>query len=268
MRSLVVNNQKGGVGKTTVATTFAWYLAQDPTLRVAMIDLDKQANTTKLMKAERRAVESSQLLLASPAPLLDSAPGITLYPASAKLDAVTNTESQDGRDADDYFNTFEANLKLMEERFDYAVIDTGPTWNLGTQIPMAVATAAIAPLQPETMALDGIKTLIRIVQLMNSSSRKADPLNFLGILPSKVDKRSTMHREITEILFRDYSTFCFPGIFPEREAFKKSNHESLSIFRYAEEFKASGARQVVQEITPLMAKMRDALDAPPLKKVA
>lgn len=268
MKSLVVNNQKGGVGKTTLATTFAWYLARDPSLRIAMIDLDRQANTTKLMKNERRGPESSQLLLGQEVTLPEGVPGITVFPASARLDRVSNTESQDGRETSEYFSAFKENMARLAAHFDYAVMDTGPTWSLGTQVPMSAATAAIAPVEPETMALDGLKVLVQIVQLINSGPRKNDPLVFLGILPSKVDRRSTMHRDMTQQLFAKYSAYCFPGIFPEREAFKKSNHESMSIFAYADEYKAASARAAAAEITPLMDKLRAALDAPPLRSVA
>ncbi|AZS19466.1 ParA family protein (plasmid) [Caulobacter sp. FWC26] len=45
MKTIVVNNQKGGVGKTMLAIHLAWFLAEEAATRVLFIDLDPQATT-------------------------------------------------------------------------------------------------------------------------------------------------------------------------------------------------------------------------------
>ncbi len=45
METIVINNQKGGVGKTTIAVHLAWYLAEAGR-RVVILDLDAQGNAT------------------------------------------------------------------------------------------------------------------------------------------------------------------------------------------------------------------------------
>ncbi|WP_274542326.1 ParA family protein, partial [Bradyrhizobium algeriense] len=40
MKTIVINNQKGGVGKTTLAVHLAWFMAEAD-LRVLVIDVDR-----------------------------------------------------------------------------------------------------------------------------------------------------------------------------------------------------------------------------------
>ena len=57
MKTLVLANQKGGVGKSAVATLLAHRFAQRG-LRVLAIDLDHQGNFTSPMALSKRAVDA------------------------------------------------------------------------------------------------------------------------------------------------------------------------------------------------------------------
>jgi cellulose biosynthesis protein BcsQ len=46
-------NNKGGVGKTTLACNYASYLAHNRSLRVAVADCDPQSNATQLLLGEQ-----------------------------------------------------------------------------------------------------------------------------------------------------------------------------------------------------------------------
>ena len=59
MRSIVVNNQKGGVGKTMLAVHLAWFLAEEHGARVLFIDLDPQGNASYTLAGERVGGSSS-----------------------------------------------------------------------------------------------------------------------------------------------------------------------------------------------------------------
>ena len=49
MKIISVANQKGGVGKTTVATNFPVFLAQQHKRKCLLVDLDPQANSTSYL---------------------------------------------------------------------------------------------------------------------------------------------------------------------------------------------------------------------------
>lgn len=50
MKTLLLANQKGGVGKSAIACQLAHYLTDKRGKRVLVIDLDHQANTTKALR--------------------------------------------------------------------------------------------------------------------------------------------------------------------------------------------------------------------------
>jgi cellulose biosynthesis protein BcsQ len=54
MKSLAFFNNKGGVGKTTLACNMASHLAEDLQLRVLLVDLDPQCNATQLLLPEEQ----------------------------------------------------------------------------------------------------------------------------------------------------------------------------------------------------------------------
>jgi cellulose biosynthesis protein BcsQ len=54
MKSLAFFNNKGGVGKTTLACNMASHLARDLKLKVLFVDLDPQCNATQLLLPEKQ----------------------------------------------------------------------------------------------------------------------------------------------------------------------------------------------------------------------
>ncbi|MGJ0396241.1 MAG: ParA family protein [Methylocystis sp.] len=67
MKTIVINNQRGGVGKTTLAVHLAWYLAEADR-RVLILDLDAQANATDTL-ARHAGNASAAGLPATAAPM-------------------------------------------------------------------------------------------------------------------------------------------------------------------------------------------------------
>ena len=49
VHTVVITNQKGGVGKSTIGALFAWWLKEKGRARVAALDLDSQKNLTRTL---------------------------------------------------------------------------------------------------------------------------------------------------------------------------------------------------------------------------
>ena len=60
MNTIVINNQKGGVGKTTLAVHLAWFMAEAGR-RVLMIDVDAQGNATDTLKQHTGSTSAADL---------------------------------------------------------------------------------------------------------------------------------------------------------------------------------------------------------------
>src|SRR3546814_13757682 len=62
MRTIVVTNERGGIGKTTLTCHIAWHLAEQGK-RVVVLDLDKQCHSAGMLKAEFEQIGPVQSIL-------------------------------------------------------------------------------------------------------------------------------------------------------------------------------------------------------------
>ena len=261
MKTLVVNNQKGGVGKTTIATLIAWHLARDPAARVLVIDLDRQSNARIILKRERAGFDSSRLFLEEAPELPPSGPGITVLPSSPRLDTVTNHEAAEGNDPNTSIENFGTNLERLAAQYDYCVIDTAPGWTVAILAALSYADAAIAPVELEQLSLGGVVQLLANIKQINKHNRDVD-LRFMGILPSKVERQSSTHRGYTAALESEYRDLVFKGgSLYKRDAIRQAAANGQPIWEYARG--NSGARPAAEEVDAVMTRIKAELDAAP-----
>ena len=79
MNTIVINNQKGGVGKTTLAVHLAWFMAEAGR-RVLMIDVDAQGNATDTLKQHIGSTSAADLFKPATRFVAGENNGITLAP--------------------------------------------------------------------------------------------------------------------------------------------------------------------------------------------
>ncbi len=123
MKTLVLCNQKGGVGKSAVATLLAHHLAQRGR-RVLAIDLDHQGNFTQPLLRSGRVASTSltaEALLTGPAPALPDRPFVVVPAARALLDLERQPERHTP-----FARHFRSFLAAADPDFDVCVIDTNP----------------------------------------------------------------------------------------------------------------------------------------------
>ena len=82
MKTLVINNQKGGVGKTMLAVHAAWFLAETGK-RVLVVNLGPQANASYTLANARLAGCSATCF--DPKVAAGAAPGVSLLAADERL---------------------------------------------------------------------------------------------------------------------------------------------------------------------------------------
>ena len=252
MRTLVVNNQKGGVGKTLLAVHAAWRFAESGA-RVAAIDLDPQGNASfTLAQAASGGPSHALFTAAGPQFPEPAAQGLTLFAADRALDGVDDRRTE-------AVLAFRDHYPRLAQRFDYAVIDTPPTWSGRNYAALMVATTLVAPIDLETYALQGVRQLLAQKAAVEKAARGGRPIDFLGLLPSRFQSTSPRQRDnLEQMLRQDGVRLMFPdrGVLTQRQGYA----EALDIRQPVWTIKKSAAQDAGREIKAVLATIKARLD--------
>ena len=143
MKTLVLANQKGGVGKSAVATQLLYF--HKLKLRVLVVDLDHQRNTTNPLTLSGRAriapFTSSQLLAGGGQPLPEG--DFVLIPGD---DDLSGLEKQAGKH-NDFVNNLNGYLADQADRFDCCILDTNPNPDVRYAAALVVSDFVLSPVQ-------------------------------------------------------------------------------------------------------------------------
>jgi chromosome partitioning protein len=199
---VAIANQKGGVGKTTLAVHLAAYVAQRDG-RVVLVDGDPQGNATSWLLGGRTEPGMRKLLVGDSSvedvvrmgkwdvaliPGDDSTgDAMTMLAAVAKLKRISEKLAPIGKKADHLF------------------IDMPPSRSAGFRQLLAVADALIVPTQLERLSLEGVRFMARTVNEINDGPR------LLGIVPNMV-RRTNEHKEQLNALADAFPESIWPPI--------------------------------------------------------
>ncbi|HON73339.1 MAG TPA: AAA family ATPase, partial [bacterium] len=162
MVKISVSNQKGGVGKTTIAFHIGNMFASDGS-RVLLVDIDPQGNLTSCFTDTLSDENNIKLLFEgiNPEPLkvnqnmflVGSDITLSKYEADAKL-----------------ANFFRLANFLKTQEFDIVIIDTPPSLGLFTSNAMITSDYVIIPLDLSRFALSGLADLMNSIEKVKDAT--------------------------------------------------------------------------------------------------
>ncbi len=202
MRTLVIANQKGGVGKTTTAINLGTALAAIGET-VLIVDLDPQGNASTGLGIDKasRVVSTYDVMLGeralADAVMPSGVPGLFVAPSSLDLLGVeleiASSEDRSFRlkKALAAFRTYEV---ADGKRFNYVLIDCPPSLNLLTINGFAAADHVVVPLQCEFFALEGLSQLLSTVEQVKQSINPQ--LSIHGIVLTMYDGRNSLAGQV------------------------------------------------------------------------
>lgn len=245
-------NQKGGIGKTTLARMFAVYAARSDLLnkRVLAIDLDAQGSLSKLMLH-----------------MDESTPPDTIPPLHPEFDPETD-EDWDGRSssAEIFFSgevfpypvklpypienleilpAFRSRLQLVEEQdrtalrervhnrlheflslddvqenYDLIIVDTGPKDSPLLRSALRAASHVVMPLVMETQCIDGLSEMLALWRTEREGRPPNRQIALAGLVINKFDARYAVHGFYMDQLLNDprIAAFIAPVVLPQRAA--------------------------------------------------
>jgi chromosome partitioning protein len=247
MNTIVINNQKGGVGKTTLAVHLAWFMAEAGR-RVLMIDVDAQGNATDTLKQHTGSTSAADLFKPATRFVAGENSGITLAPADSSL-----TDIDRGNAA--AVITLQQNLADAAERFDICVIDTPPSLGLRSVACLVAASHVLAPIYLEDYSVKGVKGLMQTVIGVQRRYGRQDT-TFLGLLPSNFNTKSPRQRTHLEQLLREAGKYVFPGQIVARDGYAEAVAERVPVWS----LKRRSAQEAGREIRAVLAKIAERLD--------
>lgn len=194
MKTIVVSNQKGGIGKTSTATALAGGLMAKGK-KVLFVDADPQRNSSDTYRAD----------------LSDGSPTLAdlLYTEEPAENCIQHTETGDILAADKALADVEKYLKgvsayyrlqhrlePLKEKYDYIIIDTNPHILLLLQNALIAADGIIIPVEAGRYEVSGMVDFTETI--VDIKSQPNPDLKILGVLVVKYDARNNIDKEIAE----------------------------------------------------------------------
>ncbi|SRR6056297_134355 len=208
MITIAISNQKGGVGKTTLAFNLAHVLADRYQYNVLAIDNDPQGNLTSSFIQDPESMTGK---------VLDAHEGRSVTPEKISdnlslLGANTDLAPVAERDFQVIFRLKEA-ISLLQTAshshpHDYVIIDCLPAFGHLQLAALTAADLVLIPVKPAPYALSGIKDLFDTIHKTQKFINPA--LQVLGIVINQIDGRDlVMEREMEEVLRETYKKLVF-----------------------------------------------------------
>ena len=195
MKVISMINFKGGVGKTSSTHSLGSAL----TLlgkRVLLIDVDPQASLTyaSLDYTPKNTVSDIFLKIKNINECLIKTKDFDLIPSNLILNLVERQLfSKYGIE-----KILKKAISELNEEYDYIIIDCPPALNLFAINAINTSDFLIVPCETEIFALDGLNLLLSSIE--NLQEELEIKLEKIMILPTKVDKRRNVSKDIQEHL--------------------------------------------------------------------
>ena len=247
MYTIAIANSKGGSAKTTTAVHLGYGLALAGK-RVLIIDMDPQGHVAEALGAPLGSTGDITAVLDRSAALTDvtsaAAPALALgiVPATKRLGAFEpELHQQLNRE-----HRLRRALETVQSRYDFAVIDCSPYFNLLTINALAAADAVLIPMVAEYLAMTGVGSLLAAVR---DIAAEINPrLAVLGVLPTRVG-RTVNAREVVEAARQQFGELVpvFEHGIPETVKFREAAGLGQPIFVHAPEHPGAAAYRALCE---------------------
>jgi len=230
-RRIAILNQKGGTGKTTTAVNLAAGLAEREN-DVLLIDTDAQGNVGVSLGVAGE-LSLYHVLVEGADPTESSVPvrqHLDVITSDATLAAAEIWLARQGTDVRSKMLTKRLNLMQVSRRYDYVIIDCGPSLNLLNQNALSYVDEVIIPVTCDYLALVGVKQVLRTIKDVERHLGHA--VRISAVLPTFYDGRTRLAREVLETLQGHFKHRCLEPIRLNTRLAEAPSHRK-TIFEYA-----------------------------------
>ncbi len=233
MKIWTVANQKGGVGKTTSVAALAGILSQQG-FRVLMLDCDPHASLTSYYGFDSESLTISLYNWFSHPPqntqqaintlISLEEKNIHLMPASLSLATLDKRfSSKEGMGL-----VIARVLKLLEDEFDYVLIDCPPVLGVLLINALAACQQLIIPVQTEFLAIKGLE---RMMNTLNMVIKAQHHTIGYTIVPTMFDRRTKASIQALRNMRDEFGSHLWDKVIPVDTKFRDASrqHKSPSV---------------------------------------
>jgi chromosome partitioning protein len=239
-------NFKGGTGKTSLSSSYAYRLAERG-YRVLMIDLDSQGHATKCLGEEGgKAERTLHDVLIRKVPLDDvtiktAMPGLALVPANLAMSTIDLALMPlAGRE----FRLRNA-LQGFAARYDFVVLDAPPSFGLLNLNALMAANDLVVPVLADFLSYDGLRLLFETIQGLEQDL--SHQLENIFIVVNAFNQTFKIAREALDALRTHYADYLLDTVVRQCTKFAQASSEGCPIFGYDAESKGATDIDAVQE---------------------
>ncbi len=224
-------NFKGGTGKTSLSTSYAYRLAERG-YRVLVIDLDSQGHATRCLGEEGasfprtlydvlvRKVPVSQVTIET------KMPNLWLVPSNLAMSTVDLALMPlAGRE----FKLRNA-LKDVERAYDFVVMDAPPSFGLLNLNALMAAHDLVTPVLADFLSYDGLRLLFETIQGLEEDL--SHQLENIFICVNAFNQTFRIAREAVDALREHYAEYLLDSIVRQCTKFAQASSEGCPIFGY------------------------------------
>lgn len=240
MKTIIVANRKGGVGKTTLAIHLAAGFACMG-LRVALVDTDSQGHSASALGMPK-APGLYNMMTDYEAKFADNLmqvpvehyapPGWTpeplyLLPSDKSTSRIMDRVTSPFR--------FRAILRDLDDllTLDYIIVDTAPTNSMFDGLIMTAADYYLFAAEPAGLSFDGLQSALDELKQINRDAGADRPqIEMLGIVPNKVRGNTINHRDNIKTLAEHFGGKVYRPLMT-RTVFETATDYGMTVYAYA-----------------------------------
>ena len=248
MRKQLFLNFKGGTGKTSVSSSYAFRLAEMG-YRVLVIDLDSQGHASKCLGVSGEEAESTLFdAIIKKTPLAKvivktGMPGLDLVPSNLTMSTIDLSLMPLAAREFRLRNV----LKEVEGAYDFAVLDAPPSFGLLNLNALMAAHDLFVPVLADFLSFHGLKLLFETVQGLEEDLEHV--LDHIFIVINAYNATYKIAKEAKEALEKHYPDFLLKQVIRQCTKFAQASSEGVPIFAYDAESKgATDIQAVLDEV--------------------
>ncbi|HEX9103944.1 MAG TPA: ParA family protein [Polyangia bacterium] len=231
-RRVAILNQKGGTGKTTTAVNLAAGIAARG-YDTLLVDVDAQGNVGTSLGIRGERTLYHVLVPGEEGP---ARPEDVVVPVRGHLDVITADATlamaevylariDSGRD-----RVLAERLAPLRARYQYVVLDCGPSLSLLNQNALSFADEVLIPVSCDYLALVGVKQVLKT--LKDIDKHLGHTVRISGVVPTFFDARTRLAREAVDTLSGHFKERLYEPIRRSTRLAEAPSHRQ-TIFEYA-----------------------------------